>query len=179
VITTRPGFDWDARVTMLPGVTVRVHDAYLEGEGLLHAAMLGVFTVAALRGRGEMAHGELMRFLAEAPWYPTVLLPGQGVRWEAIDDRSARATLVDGDVAPSLVYGFDGEGLVESVRAEARGRDVGGRVVPTPWQARFRDWSLRGTMWVPLEAEVAWLLPEGPLPYWRGGITRLEHEFAS
>lgn len=33
-------------------------------------------------------------------------------------------------------------------------------------------------MRVPMEAEVAWLLPEGPLPYWRGRITKLSYEFA-
>ena len=82
-------------------------------------------------------------------------------------------------MAPSLDFEFDGEGLVAGVRAEARGRTVAGRVVPTPWQGRFRNWSLRGAMWVPLEAEVAWILPEGPVPYWRGSITRLAHEFAS
>ena len=37
-----------------------------------------------------------MRFFAA--WYPTALLPRQGVRWEAVDDRSARATLEEGDV---------------------------------------------------------------------------------
>lgn len=31
VITRRPGFDWDGRVKMMPGLTVRVHDAYVAG----------------------------------------------------------------------------------------------------------------------------------------------------
>ena len=41
-----------------------------------------------------MAEGELMRFLAEAAWYPTALLPSQGVRWQGADERSAFATLI-------------------------------------------------------------------------------------
>src|SRR4028118_181487 len=35
VVTQRPGFDWDGRVAMIPGVPVRVHDAYVAGEGIL------------------------------------------------------------------------------------------------------------------------------------------------
>lgn len=31
---------------------------------------------------------------------------------------------------------------------------------------------------VALEAEVAWQLPEGPLPYWRGRIIEIAYEFA-
>jgi hypothetical protein len=79
-ITRRPGFDWDGRIGMGPGLRVFVHDAYVAGEGILYAALLGLVTVADLRGTPEMAHGELMRFLAEAVWYPTALLHSQGVR---------------------------------------------------------------------------------------------------
>lgn len=80
VIPRRPGFDWDARIAILPGLTVRVHDAYVAGEGLLHASLLGLLPVADLKGTPDVNVGELMRFLAEAAWYPTALLPSQGIR---------------------------------------------------------------------------------------------------
>jgi hypothetical protein len=70
VVTHRPGFDWDGRVAMMPGLPVRVHDAYVAGEGVLHARVLGLFTVVDMRGTGDVAEGELMRFFAEAAcWY--------------------------------------------------------------------------------------------------------------
>ena len=163
---------------MMPGVTVRVHDAYVAGEGILHASLLGLVSMVNLRGTGGLAQDELMRFVAEAAWYPTALLPSQGVRWEAVDDRSARATLEDGDVAPTLLFRFDPDGPVETVCAEARGRSVRGEVVPTPWRGRFWDHAIRDGMRVPLAGEVAWVLPDGPKPYWRGRITKLRYEFA-
>lgn len=178
VVTRRPGFDWDARVAMMPGVAAWVHDAYVEGEGLLHAAMLGVVPVMSRRGTPELARGELMRFLAEAAWYPTALLPGQGVRWDAVDERSARATLADGAVEVALVFRFDDTGLIESVAADARERLVGGRAIPTPWLGRWSAWQERDGMRIPLEGEVSWLPPGGELPYWRGRITRIAYEFA-
>jgi len=178
VVLRRPGFDWDARIAMLPGMpglAVHVHDAYVAGEGLLQAAVLGLVSVAELRGTEELARGELMRFLAESAWYPTALLPSQGVRWEAVDDRSARATIEDGGVAVTLLFHFQEDGPIDAVHAEARGRTVGGKVVPTPWQGRFWNYAWRGGMRVPLEGEVAWLLPEGTRPYWRGHIARLAY----
>lgn len=178
VITRRPGFDWDGRVRMMPGLTVRVHDAYVAGEGMLHAALLGLFTVADLRGSREVAEGELMRFFAEAAWYPTALLPSQGVRWEAVDMRSARATLTDDAITLTMLITFDADGMIETVRAEARGRTVGKEVIPTPWQGRFWNSVERARMRVPLDGEVAWLLPEGPRPYWRGRIAEIAYEFA-
>jgi hypothetical protein len=176
VITRRPGFDWNATIAMMPGLPARVHDAYVAGEGILHASILGLITVANLRGAGDIAEGELMRFFAEAAWYPTVLLPSQGVRWEPIDERSARGTLADGDNRVTLTFSFDEDGLIETVRADARGRTVDGDIVATPWQGRFWNYEERGGIRVPLDGEVAWLRPEGELPYWRGRIEELTYE---
>ncbi len=104
VITRRPGFDWDGHIALMPGVPVRVHDAYVAGEGILHAALFGLIPLVNLRSTGDVAEGELMRFLAEAVWYPTALLPSQGVRWEPVDERSARATLIDGAITVTLLF---------------------------------------------------------------------------
>jgi hypothetical protein len=178
VITQRRGFLWDARVAVVPGIAAYVHDAYVAGEGILHATAFGLVTIMNLRGTRDVAEGELMRFFAEAAWYPTALLPSQGVRWEAVDDSSARATLVDGDITLTMLFTFDDAGLIASTRAEARGRLVEGTAVPTPWEGRVWDYEVRSGMLVPLSGEVAWILPEGPKPYWRGRIERLEYEFA-
>jgi hypothetical protein len=178
VVAQRPGFDWDGRVAMMPGLPVRVHDAYVAGEGILHASLLGLFSLVDMRGGGDVAEGELMRFFAEAAWYPTALLPSQGVRWEAVDDRSAYATLTEGTISTTMLFTFDEQGLVETVGTEARGRTVGGEVVPAPWHGRFWNYEERGGMLVPLDGEVAWLLPEGAKPYWRGHITEIDYEFA-
>lgn len=144
----------------------------------MQVALLGCFPLLKLRQPGQLAQRELMRFLAEAAWYPTVLLPGQGVQWQAVDDHHAEVTLTDGSVSLTLRFRFTDQGLIDTVQAEARGRLVDGKTIPTPWQGRFWHYEQRGPMRVPLAAEVAWLLPQGPKPYWRGRITRLTYELA-
>lgn len=178
VVTHRPGFDWDARVAMMPGLPVLVHDAYVAGEGTLHAAVFGLISVADLHGAGEVARGELMRFFAEAAWYPTALLPSQGVRWDAVDDHSARATLKDDDLTLSLLFRFNAAGLIDTVYADSRGQTIGGKVMHAPWECRVWNYALRDSMYVPLDGEAAWVMPEGTKPYWRGHINQLSYEFA-
>ncbi len=178
VVMRRPGFVWDGRVAMLPGLNVLVHDAYIAGEGILHPAILGLITLVDLRGAGDVAQGELMRFFAEAAWYPTALLPSQGVRWEPLDDHSARATLVDGPLSLTMTFSFAPDGTLHSVRAEARGRTVAGKIVMTPWEGRWSDAQLHDGMRVPMTGEVAWLTPQGRKPYWRGKITSLKYDFS-
>ena len=178
VVTRRPGFLWDAQVAMLPGVTVRVVDSYIAGQGLLHAAMLGLFTVAHVSGGGEIARGELMRYFAEAAWYPTALLPSQRVRWEAVDDRSANATIVDGPLTLTLLFSFNDAGLIESVRAKARGATIGKDMVMLPWEGRCSDYQPRNGMLVPMTDEAAWLPPQGRKVYFVGTVTSMSYEFA-
>ena len=142
VVTRRPGFVWDGRIAMLPGLAAHVHDAYVNGEGILHASIAGLFPVADLRGAKDVAQGELMRFFAEAAWYPTALLPSQGVRWEAIDDRSARASLTDGTLSLTMLFRSGEDGLLQSARAEARARSVGKSVVMTPWEGTYSNYRI-------------------------------------
>lgn len=151
VITTqRPGFDWDARIQMAPGLNIFVHDAYILGAGTLHAALLGLVTLAKMHSTPALNQGELLRFFAEAAWYPTALLPSQGVRWNAIDETSARATLTDGATTVSAVFQFNAEGAIATFRAE-RYRD---KLTAMPWSGRFWDYAVRNGMLIPLEGEV-------------------------
>jgi len=177
VSTHHPGFLWDARIALLPGLHVCVVDSYILGLGLLHAAVQGRFTVARQQGEGEIARGEFMRYFAEAPWYPTALLPSQGVQWAAVDDVSATATMADGMLSLRLLFRFNSAGLIESFRAEARGGMVGQVMVQAPWEGRFSQYRAYGGMQVPFAGEVAWMRPQGRQVYFRGQVTALSYEF--
>ena len=178
VTTRRPGFLWDASIAMAPGLKVRVVDSYIVGKGLLQATIQGLFTMAQMRGDGEIARGEFMRWFAEVAWYPTALLPSQGVRWEAVDDHSANATVVDGALTLTLLFRFDDAGLIASFRAEARGSMVDKVVVMAPWEGNWSNYQTHDGMSVPFTGEVEWIRPGGRKPYFIGTVTALTYEFA-
>ena len=178
VAGSSPGFMWDAKIAMLPGIKVRVVDSYIAGNGLVQAAMLGLFTVADMGGGGEMARGEFMRFFAETPWYPTALLPSQGVQWAAVDGTSANATIVDGPLTLTLLFHFNDAGLIDSVRAEARGGMVGKEMVTRPWECGLSNYQVRDGMTVPMSGEAAWVRPDGLKTYFMGSVKSMAYEFA-
>lgn len=175
VVTDPPGFVWDARISMVPGLAVRVRDALVDGQGSMLGRAVGLFTVVDVKNTPEMASGSLHRYLAEAAWLPTALLPSAGVEWSAIDDSTARATLGVGQTSVWLDFHFGSDGLIERVYTPARARDVGGTAVATPWEGRFTRYEMRHGFLIPIEAEVAWLLPEGSRAYWRGHVTAIEY----
>ena len=77
-----PGFVWDARIHMAPLMTVWVRDAYVGGEASMKARFLSIVTVLDEHGKAELNAGALQRYLAEAVWFPTALLPSQGIEWQ-------------------------------------------------------------------------------------------------
>ncbi len=176
--TGRPGFVWDATITMFPSVPVRVVDVYMAGEGLLRPAILGLFGMGSQQGRGEIARGELMRHFAESVWFPTALLPSQDVVWTAVDDASARATITDGPISVTMLFRFGADGLITSILADARAGQVGKATVMMPWECRMSNYQTQDGMRVPMTGEVLYLTPQGERPYFKGTLQTLRYTFA-
>ena len=176
VFTAEPaGFVWDARIDMAPGLPIFVRDALVGGHASMRGAVWGWMTVVDAKDTPGLVAGSLHRYLAEAVWLPTALIPGHGVSWTAIDDTTARVTLTRGETSVWLDVHFGADQLPSSLETPARAREVGGRVVPTPWRVRLTRYEERSGYRIPVEAEVSWVLPEGPRPYWRGSIGRADY----
>jgi hypothetical protein len=214
-LTMRPtSSPWDAAIFSLPEAPLQVLQR--AGPGIQpgsypgigpgrarQAGLPGVIGLIDEQDDDEHIRDALMRYLALAAWYPTVLLPSQGVSWQAVDAESACATLEGRRVSVTLLFNFGADGLIDTVQVPQRSRavrqvwpgrqaeradggglpdsstsdadDDGSRA--TPWQARFWNPAWRKGMQVPQDAELAWLLPAGPRPYWLGHMTRTLYEF--
>jgi len=175
--TGSTGFVWEARIQMAPLMTVRIRDAYIDGHGSMQGKLLSLATVIDEHGKAELNAGALQRYLAEAVWFPTALLPSQGVQWSEIDDSTALATLTDFDNTVSLEFRFDETGQITGVYTPGRYREVDGRYELTPWAGYFRRYEERDGMRIPVEGNVEWQLPDGSLPYWKGRIVEIEYDF--
>ena len=117
----RIGFQWDARVRLLPLIHLHVRDAYRDGAGAAGVRVLSVVPVAAERDNAQLNAAALLRFLAEAPWYPSALVPSNQLRWVAKDERCAIATLADHGNLATLEFRFDASGDV-AASTPTRGR---------------------------------------------------------
>lgn len=170
-----PSFEWNARIWMMKIVPVRVRDSYDNGYGATHATVAKLVTLANTRGTREVAAASLQRFLAEAVWVPTALLPRDGLSWSPIDDAHARVTITDRDTTVSLDITFGSRGEIVSV-AGLRYRDVDGAAILTPWEGVHRDYQSIDGIMIPTSGEVAWGLPDGRVPYWRGRLADVRFE---
>lgn len=170
------GFVWNASVAMMPLLSFKVCDSYIEGEGHVKGRLTSLFPLFDAEGSKKLDSGGLQRYLAEAVWFPTALLPSQGVSWQAVDDHTAKATLSDGENSVSLEFGFNDVGEIVSVYSPDRYREVSGDYIPTPWQGRYGKYIDVNGYKIPSEAEVQWQLKEQVYPYWRATISQVKYD---
>jgi hypothetical protein len=173
---TLPGFVWDAKIRLAPLIHVQVRDAYVGGTASGQVSLLSVIPLDRAEGGAELNAGALHRFLAEAVWYPTALLPRPGLSWTPIDEHRALATLADHGTTVSLEFRFNDADEVSAVYAPGRYRKVGRRYELTPWEGHFSKYEERNRMRVPLYGEVGWYLSGGWRPAWEGRVTEIEYE---
>lgn len=171
VAPLRPGFIWDARIALPLGCHLRVVDAYVDGAGSGRVSLLSALPLASETNTPELNSGALHRYLAEAVWFPTALLPQAGIQWTYIDERSALATLADGNTSVALVFHFNDDDEVSHVEADARWGRFKEGYRQARWEGHFSDYRSEHGMWVPGYGEVGWYCGDVLQLVWKGRIS--------
>jgi hypothetical protein len=171
VVPAATGFVWNARVAVAPLLHVRVRDALIEGTGSGRVSLLSAFTVSADAGTAEMNSGSLHRYLAEAVWYPTALLPSAQLKWTEIDGTKALATLTVRGVSVSLEFRFAESGEVTGIYTPGRWGKFSEGYQQVPWEGHFRDYREREGVFVPTEGDVGWYVDDEWYAVWKGRVT--------
>ncbi|MGE3335272.1 MAG: DUF6544 family protein [Rhodospirillaceae bacterium] len=177
VTPPRTEFVWEARVTPFPLVHLNVRDAYAAGEGSSEVSLYGLYTFESQKGGEPVNAGSLHRYLAEAVWYPTALLPSETLIWTPIDDTKALATLTHGEITVSLEFRFNPSGAVSSIYTPGRWGSFPGGYEEVPWEGRFHDYRLQGGIIAPSWAEVGWYLNDTWTCVWTGRIDSARYDF--
>ncbi len=171
-----PSFVWTARIRMAPFVVTHVRDSYENGEGAMVAKVGHLFTLAEQHGTLEISSAALLRWLAEAPWLPTALMPSDRLVWQPVDHLTSRITLEDRGLAVSVDVDVSERGEITRISAD-RYRDIDGVGVLTPWVGWFRDYESVDGMMVPKAAEVAWIEDDEAMAYFRCHVDHVEYVY--
>jgi hypothetical protein len=164
--TISPSFVWHARLKPTPYTWIESRDVYHKGSGFMEGKLLSAFPLMSDSGR-EMELSSLARFLSEAPWYPTALLPGNNLEWKGIDSHSAKAVINDAGYSVSAVFTFDDNGEITKVTTEDRYRSVNGMKERIAWTAYYKNYQEMNGIKIPTEVEAGWNLQKGNVPYVR------------
>lgn len=156
--TQQPGFVWNARVRMLPGVQLFGRDAYTRGHGHMYISLLGLAAVANAKGK-EIDQGSQLRYLAEMAFYPTEVLQPY-LRWQALEPNRARVHMVYEGVTCHADFIFNDKNELTEILGP-RYYEQDGHYQLMPWQVRLLGSQQVEGLRVPSRATLTWKLPEG------------------
>jgi hypothetical protein len=177
VSTLKPGFLWNSKISVTPFLHVRVLDSYFQGKGYSAVLLMSAIMIDSSKDDSKMHSSALFRYLAESPWYPTALLPENGVKWTPIDNNRAKATITDSGITISLEFTFNDSGEIEKIYTTERYGLFEGNYLKYPWEGRFSNYIEMGGMRIPSDGEVGWHLSEGFWLFWKGKIISIDYTY--
>jgi len=172
--TEDPAFIWRVKFTMSPFIWIEGRDMYYQGRGNMLIKLLSTITVADATG-SEMDISSLIRFLAEAPWFPTALLPSDYLEWIEIDSNSAQAVIKDNGCTASGIFTFNEKGEIIKFVTNDRYMEVDGKYFKEQWGGYYRNYQEIEGMKIPTEGEVEWNLASGDFQYIKLKITYIQY----
>jgi len=172
--TEDPAFIWRVKFTMAPFIWIDGRDMYYQGKGNMLIKILSTITVADATG-SEMDISSLIRFLAEAPWFPTALLPSDYLEWKEIDSNSARAVIKDNGYTALGIFTFNEKGEIIKFVTNDRYMEADGKYFKEQWAGYYRNYQEIEGMKIPMEGEVEWNLSDKDLPYAKLKITDIQY----
>ncbi|GAB4118333.1 MAG: hypothetical protein Kow00103_15520 [Candidatus Caldatribacteriota bacterium] len=172
--TESPAFLWRVKLNMLPLVWIEGRDMYDQGKGNMLIKLLSTLTLADATGN-EIDVSSLIRFLSEAVWFPTALLPNDYLEWKEIDSNSARAIIKYKGYTASGIFTFNEKGEIIKFVSNDRYMESDGKYFQTQWSGYYRNYQQFEGIKIPTEGEVEWNLSDRNLPYARLKITEIQY----
>jgi hypothetical protein len=176
------GYVWDSVWQQGPDTRIDVRDLYAKGDTHIWAVRSDGRVMVDER-HDDINRTYMIRFFAEATQSPTMLLPGRHLRWEAVDDRRARAHVKDGALSASMLCSFEADGALTRCESDDRllrfSGDVPQRWVGARWVMTRSDYRPFGALRVPTTMSVSWLMPEGEFEQVRAKTIEVDFDVAT
>ncbi|SHS43497.1 Uncharacterised protein [Mycobacteroides abscessus subsp. abscessus] len=171
-----PGFIWIADVKMAPLVQLSGIDTYREGTGHMKIKLFSIFPIVDAEGP-EMDSGTMMRFLAEMMWCPSAALKPY-IKWEEIDEDSAKAIMDYKGISVSAIFYFDEKGDILRFVGK-RYREVDGKYVLSDWGGINKEFKEFNGIRIPNKSDVTWFEEDGEFRWFEVEITQIQYNVPS
>ena len=114
ILAAPHGFIW--RVRAGKAIWFSGSDGANEGSSWSRFWLLGILPVARAGNNEDHARASFGRYVAEAVfWTPAALLPGEGIRWDTVDESTARVTVTHRGMEQAVDVFVDADGRPEKV----------------------------------------------------------------
>jgi hypothetical protein len=173
--TSKPAYVWLATLRPLPYLWTEARDLLHQGRGSSVNRLYSALELSYDAGR-EADLSALARYITEAPWYPTALLPSEFVSWHAVDSGSAKVVFRYNGYIVSVIFTMNGRGEIVKAMTGDRYRKVKGYREQVPWTAHYIKYEEVNRMKIPMEVETAWNLKDRSFVYAKYSVASISYD---
>lgn len=170
--TDEPGFIYKIDVDAVPLISMAGRDKYENGTGNMLIKISGLYTLTDA-GCEEIDQGTMIRYISETFWFPSFAF-SKYIKWEQIDENTAKATMTYKGKAEHILVTFTSEGDVKKIEAERYG-EFDGKYSKEHWSILNTSYKEFDGIRIGNVSEVMWKLKSGDFTWFKLEITELEY----
>jgi hypothetical protein len=171
-----PGWVWDAQLIHKGGVRRTAKLSYVKGEAHGHIKLLGAFTLQDFQGP-ETDKSMLFRLLSELVWIPTALLPTKTLRWEHVDESTARAIVSDGPTKVHALFHVNENNEIDQITTTDKYRDHKSGFEQAKFTMLCSNYERFEGVLIPTQVDFVWNLESGDFDYGHFTITSARYHY--
>ncbi len=169
-----PAFLWYGKIKVSQVLWMYSIERYIDGASSFDRKFMGAFNETHYEHKEDKS--SLVRYLGEAVWFPTALLPSGQVRWEPVDDRTARVFMTSRGITVSAAVTFNLEHEIVEFMSHDMEFEKLEKGETREWHMRCADYKNFGGIIIPTEVRAEWELAGGKtLEYARFAVTAAEY----
>jgi hypothetical protein len=175
--TESPTLIFDAVMKQNTFVWFDVRDKYSNSKGDMFVNLFSGFNVLDESDIKELNITTMLRWAGEAVMYPTALLPSKYVKWEHIDEYSAKAIITDGNNMGTYFFYFNNIGEIIRYESNDRYDKIDGKYCKVRSIAHRSAYKEFDGIKVPTKFSVTRILPDGTHEeFWKGDMTSIQFD---
>ena len=164
ILSTPKGFIWKAKVGR-KFFKIIGSDYYTRKIGEMRWFYQGIIPIINSKGP-DISQSAAGRLAIETLWLPSALLPQKNVKWEGVDENSAKITLKIDDQNYNLTFHFASDGKLQKVLMLRWGNKTeDGNYTYIPFGVEIKEESTFGGYTIPSHIRAGWRINDEKHPY--------------
>ena len=174
--TSTPELLWDGEIGNSKFFWVEIIDSYLKHKGKSLVKINSSLTIGDSKGI-EIDKSNLFKYLSEAVFFPTSLLPNPNLHWHILDTNSAEIKFTDSNTSVVAKFFFNKNGTINKIETLDKFLSKNSSFKESLFTVYFYKYRwVNNAFFIPTYFEVEWNLEKGKMKFGKFKIDNIKYE---
>ncbi|MFZ1289796.1 MAG: DUF6544 family protein [Melioribacteraceae bacterium] len=171
----KPNLLWDAEIGNSKFFWIEIVDSYLKRKGNTLIKINSSVTIGDSWGI-EIDKSNLFKYLSEAVYFPTTLLPSKYLKWNILDSNIAEIKFTNNKTSVVAKLFFNNDGTISKIETLDKFRPMNDNYKESLFTIYFSNYKKYNSFLIPTYCEVEWELENGKFKFGKFKIDNIKYE---